>query len=93
MDVINISIPPNLQPFVSQRAAEAGRGDVGRYVLGLIEADQAQRDRLTRLVRDPGNRRRIAELLDEALDAPTQPLDVEAMRREVRENLSSSSDR
>ena len=85
METLHVTIPPSLQPFLAERTAERGCADASQYIVSLILADQLERDRITDIFADEKNRERIERLLDEGLASPSAPLDMDAIRREVRE--------
>ncbi len=92
MDSLNVSLPLSLKSFVAQRVADAGLGDVQDYVVALIEADQIEQRNLARVLGDAVHRQQIEKMLDPAVDGPFEPLDMDAIRDEVRARLSSQAD-
>lgn len=77
---MQIEIPLSWETIVKERAAAAGFGDVGDYVLGLIQADTFSPSRLDELANDP----RLEQLALQGVGSgPAEPLDMEAIRRAV----------
>jgi hypothetical protein len=93
METLQLQVPPALQPFLAQRAAEHGHGDASEYVLSLIRADQAEHERLAALFANSENRARFERLLDEGLADASQPLDLDVIRREVLDRRAGFKDR
>jgi uncharacterized protein YoaH (UPF0181 family) len=84
METLHVNIPPSLQPFVAERTAERG-ADASQYIVSLILADQLERERIREIFADPKNRERIERLLEEGLASGSALLDLDEVRREVRE--------
>ncbi len=91
METLHVTIPTSLQPFLAERPAERGHADASQYVLSLILADQIERERLHEIFADEENRARIERLLEEGLASPSAPLDLDAVRREVRERRKAAA--
>ena len=89
MELLHIQLPPDLQPFVAKRVAEEGHRDATDYLLSLVVADQMQHEHMHSLWATPEARERLERLLEEGLQGPSEPLDMDAIRAEVRERLKS----
>lgn len=49
MASVNVSLPQSVKDFVDARVVEGGYGDVGEYVVALIERDRQRAEELTKL--------------------------------------------
>ena len=76
---MNISLPEELKEFARRRAAEKAYSNPSDYVRALIREDQkrSQEERLEAL------------LLEGLASGEAEALDLEAIRREVRERLAA----
>ena len=92
MDTVNVNLPPPLRAYVASRIQETGMRDAEQYVVGLIEADRIAREELQELLSEPGNRQRTEAKLEEAVDSPTVPLDMDAIRAEVKQRMGNPAD-
>jgi hypothetical protein len=81
---MQIAISGEAEELVRSAAADAGYQDVSQYVVTLVQEDHAQREFLQSLAADP----RLEKLALEGLaSGPAVPLDMAAIRREVRDRL------
>lgn len=85
---MQIDIPSEFEPYLEQRAADAGFESVGEYVLGLVQANDPDRGTIEKIAADP----RIESLALEGIaSGPAMPLDIEEIRKEVHQRLAADS--